>query len=239
MVLKVVYIYPGLIKIRVMKNATLTITLILIGTLTLMAQDKVQDRDQERLMLVDGDVLQIRDQDQIRLQDPITLKDGTVVNPDGSYTTREGDRLRLQEGECLDGDGIKYSNEYQYRYKVKQENEGLSDAQLQDRNQNRYQVMLIDGEAFQIRNREQYSIQSPVNLGDGLIVDPDGTYQNAQRKQLRLKEGEGLNMDGAMFNNMYQHRKMLVQKNMKVNKNLMHKKVQKKPSVQKKKKISN
>jgi hypothetical protein len=69
-------------------------------------------------MLVDGDVLQIRDRDQIRLQDKIILTDGTTVNPDGSS---RGDRLRLRNGECLDMNGVKYSNEYQYRSKIKQE----------------------------------------------------------------------------------------------------------------------
>jgi hypothetical protein len=44
-----------------------------------------QDQDQDRLMLVDGDVLQIRDRDQIRLQDKIILTNGTTVNPDGTF----------------------------------------------------------------------------------------------------------------------------------------------------------
>jgi hypothetical protein len=43
-------------------------------------QDQDQDQKQDRLMLVDGDVLQIRDRDQIRLQDKIILTDGTTVN---------------------------------------------------------------------------------------------------------------------------------------------------------------
>ena len=173
------------------------------------------------------------------MQDPLTLNDGTLVNPDGSYITRDRNRLRLQDGECLDNDGVKYRNEYQYRYKVKQENKGLTDAQIQERNQNRFQIMMIDGEAFQIRNREQNQIQNQVALGDGIVVNPDGSYQNAQQKQLRLQDGECINMDGAKFNNMYQHRKMMVQKNMSTNK--MIKKGTKKPSTKKKigKKSSN
>jgi hypothetical protein len=60
-------------------------------------------------MLVDGDVLQIRDRDQIRLQDKIILTNGTTVNPDGTFE-KGGDRLRLRDGECLDMNGVKYSN---------------------------------------------------------------------------------------------------------------------------------
>jgi hypothetical protein len=44
------------------------------------------------------------------------LTDGTTVNPDGTSRKR-GDRLRLRNGECLDMNGVKYSNEYQYRSK--------------------------------------------------------------------------------------------------------------------------
>ncbi|MEQ8421099.1 MAG: DUF6799 domain-containing protein, partial [Arenibacter algicola] len=86
-----------------MKRIIFTMVFIAFGSIMLNAQDQDQlrDRDQDRLMYVDGEVLQIRDRDQIRLQDPLTLNDGTVVNPDGSYITRDKDRLRLKDGECL------------------------------------------------------------------------------------------------------------------------------------------
>jgi hypothetical protein len=37
----------------------------------------------------------------------------------------EKGRLRLRNGECLDMNGVKYSNEYQYRSKIKKENKIL------------------------------------------------------------------------------------------------------------------
>ena len=218
-----------------MKRALMLMVFAVLGTAALTAQDqdKYQDRDQDRLMMVDGDVLQIRDRDQIRLQEPITLSDGTIVNPDGSYMTRDQDRLRLNDGECLDSDGVRYRNEYQYRYKVHQENKGLSIAQVQERNQKRYQVMMIEGEAFQIMNREQNRIQEQVNLGNGIVVNPDGSYQNQKRQQLHLKEGECINLDGAMFKNTYQHRKVIAQKKMLGNKTKMMKKGVKKTKAKK------
>jgi hypothetical protein len=76
-----------------------------LGSTALFAQDQ----DQDRLMLVDGDVLQIRDRDQIRLQDKIILTNGTTVNQMVLSRKRGGDRLRLR-GECLDMNGVKYSN---------------------------------------------------------------------------------------------------------------------------------
>jgi hypothetical protein len=149
------------------------------------------------------------------------LSDGTVVNPNGTYVKNRV-RQRLQDGECLDMNGNKYANEYQYRNQVKKENQGLTQAQMQERNQNRYQLMMIDGEMYQIRNQEQYRIRNQVNLADGTAVNPDGTYIR-ERQQLRLQDGECINMDGQLYQNTYQHRKMVVQKNKTANKKALKK----------------
>ncbi|WP_445955551.1 DUF6799 domain-containing protein [Yeosuana sp.] len=215
-----------------MKKMLYLIVLVALGTTTITAQDQNQDKDQDqdqvRLMLVDGDVLQIRDRDQIRLKDKVTLTDGTVINPDGSYLTRDRAQLRLKDGECLDMNGIKYNNEYQYQFMVKQNNKGLSEDQIQQRSQNRTHFMLVDGEMLQIKNQSQNRLQQKLTLQNGIVVNPNGVYQTRERKQLQLKDGECLNMSGEMFKNTYQHRKMILQKNM------MKNKVQMKPNVQKK-----
>jgi len=203
-----------------MKRLTILAASIVLGTASLVAQDRdqVQDRDQDRLMLVDGEMLQIRDRDQTRLDEPLTLNDGTVINPDGTYMTRDQVRLRLRDGECLDNDGVLYRNEYQYRYKVQKENNGLAENQVRERNQNRFQIMVIDGEAYQIRNEFQNQIQNQMQVGEGMVVNPDGTYRIQNQEQLQLRDGECLNMEGAKFMNMYQHRKMIIQKNKSLNK---------------------
>jgi hypothetical protein len=212
-----------------MKKLIFAIVFVVLGTTAIMAQDKDQVRvqDQDRLMLVDGDVLQIIDRDQIRLKDKTTLKDGTIINANGSYITRDRDRLRLKDGECLDSDGIKYRNEYQYRYKIQQENKGLTQSQIQERNQSRVHYTLMDGEMFQIRNQSQNRIQSQLKLNDGSVVNADGTYQTRDRKQLKLQDGECINMDGKMFKNTYKFRKMNLKKAM------LNKKLQKAPKKQK------
>ncbi len=220
-----------------MRKTILSLLFVVLTTTAITAQDRDRDRDQDRdqirLQLVDGDVLQIRDRDQIRLRDKITLNDGTVVNPDGTYLKNQ-ERLRLRDGECLDADGVKYANEYQYRARINKENQGLSQAQIQARNQNRFHIMAVDGEMLQIRNQSQERLNTSMTLENGTVVNPDGTYQLRDRKQLQLKDGECLNMDGQLFKNSLQNRKMLVKKNKKANKQMMNKKVQKKPAVQKK-----
>ena len=167
---------------------------VVLGTSVLAAQerdqDRIQDQDRTKLVMVNGEMLELRDRAENRLMEKQTLADGTVIHPDGTYQTRGGERLRLQDGECLDGDGIKYRNEYQYRYKVNQENKGLAQNQVEERNQNRLHYMLVDGEMYQIENQFQNRLQSQINLADGGSVNPDGTYQTRERKQLKLQDGE-------------------------------------------------
>ena len=223
------------LNLNKMKKMILLLAFVVLGTTAMWSQDKAQDRDQVRLMLVDGDMLQIKDQDRVQLHDQLTLNDGTVVYPNGTYQNKDGVKLRLKNGECLDNDGVKYSNEYQYRYTVKQENQGLSQAQIENRNQNRYQLMLIDGDVYQIRNQYQNQLQQQLNLANGTVVNPDGSYLTRDRQQLRLKDGECLNMDGTMFKNSYTQQKMLVKKNINTNKNMKKKSIQKGSSIQKSK----
>lgn len=222
-----------------MKRLLLLAAYVVLGTTVLTAQerdqDRIQDQDRTKLVMVDGEMLELRDRAQIRLMEQQTLQDGTVIHPDGSYQTRDGERLRLQNGECLDGDGIKYRNEYQYRYKVNQENKGLVQNQIEERNQNRLHYMLIEGEMYRIENQYQNRLQAQMNLAEGGSVQPDGTYQTKDRKQLKLQDGECLNLDGQKFKNLHQHRKMVVQKNIQANKKMMMKTNVKKPVIQKKK----
>lgn len=222
-----------------MKKIMFLAAFVVLGTALLTAQerdrDRIQDQDRTKLVMVNGEMLELRDRAQLRLKDKQTLEDGTIVHPDGTYVAQDGQRLRLKNGECLDGDGIKYRNEYQYRYKVNQESKGLAQNQVEERNRNRLQYMLVDGEMYQIENQFQNRLQTQINLADGGSINPDGTYQTRGRKQLKLQDGECLNLDGQKFQNLHQQRKMMVQKNMRANKKMMKKTGVKKPVIQKRK----
>ena len=215
-----------------MKKKVLVIVFIVFGIAMINAQDKDQDQDrdriQDRFMLVDGDVLQIRDRDQIRLQDQIVLSDETTVKPNGVYLTKDQKQYRLRDGECMDMDGIKYRNEYQYRHKVQQENKGLTNAQIQERNKDRSVLMQIDGNVYLLENQFQQRLQQRYNFANGGFVDADGAYVNRDREQLRLRDGECLNMDGEKFMNTYMHREMMTKRNANAKKSMISKKVPKK-----------
>ena len=165
-------------------------------------------------MIVNGDVLLIRDNHPISLQSRVTLSDGTLVNPDGTYQTKDFKRFRLQEGECLDNDGIKYRNECQYRNKVIQENKGLTLAKIKERNLHRFQLKFLDRKMFKIMNQSQKRLLKRITLRNGTVVYPDGSCQTLNSKKIfRLIDGECLNMDGEIFHDTCMHQEMLIQKN--------------------------
>ena len=162
-----------------MKRIVYLVLFMFLGTSVMIAQerdrDRIQDQDRTKMVMVNGEMLELRDRAEMRLREKATLNDGTVIYPDGTYATKDGTKFRLKDGECLDGDGIKYRNEYQYRFKIQQENKGLAEGLVKERNQNRVHYTLVDGEAFLIRNQSQRRLDEKIELADGMSVNPDGS----------------------------------------------------------------
>ncbi len=96
--------------------------------MALKAQDPGRERirDQTRLLAMNSALLQVRDPTEMQLREQQTLADGTVLYANGRYKSPDSKRYRPGEGECLDGDGALYRNEYQYHHKLERENAGLS-----------------------------------------------------------------------------------------------------------------
>jgi hypothetical protein len=49
-----------------------------------------------------------------------------------------------------------------------------------ERNQERSHLTVIDGNVYQIRNQKQNQLKQTFNLGNGVVVNPDGTYQKRE-----------------------------------------------------------
>ncbi len=179
--------------------------------LTAQNQDKYHDQDQDRVMAVNGEMLLIKDHNPIQLLGRLILIDGTIIDRDGTCYTKDSKKFHLLAGECLDNNGIKYVNDYQYRFKVEQENKGLSQTSIEKRNQNRFQLMLIDGDMFKILNHSQKPLLQTIKLENGTVVNPNGICQTTDHKQFRLLDGECLNKDGEIFHNSCVHQNMFVE----------------------------
>ena len=59
----------------------------------------------------------------------------------------------------------------------------------QDRDQIRLQehLMLIDGKMYQVRDQDKTELKDQLQLKDGTRVNPDGSVQYQDQKQIRLK----------------------------------------------------
>jgi hypothetical protein len=224
-----------------MKKRIFAMAVIGFAAITLTAQerdrDRIQDQDQTKLMVVNGQMLQLRDRAELHLQEKQTLSDGTVLEANGKYISPEGNKYRLKNGECLDGDGALYRNEYQYRNKVQRENEGLNREQVRERNQNRIFYTMVDGEVLLVRNQEQNRLEQAIRLEDGTMAYPDGSYQLQNREREKLQNGAILSQKGPIYRNMYQFRKQLIRPDMPA-KGKMIKHGQPKPKIQTRKKSS-
>lgn len=210
-----------------MRKKIVGLVLLAMAATTLTAQeqdrDRIQDQDRTKLVVVNGEMLQVRERAEIHVRERVTLSDGTVLQPNGAYETPDGKRYRLKDGECLDGDGIMYRNEYQYRHKIQQENAGLNPQQVRERNQNRVQYAFMDGNLYQIRNQEQHRLETAMRLENGATAFPDGSYQLQNQNRIRLENGQCISIQGDMFRNMYQMRKQMMQRRQLPNKQLMKK----------------
>ncbi|GAA4272827.1 hypothetical protein GCM10022258_21210 [Aquimarina gracilis] len=181
---------------------------MVLGTLSLTAQNM----DQSSLVYIDGDMIQFEDNNQELLEESTMLLDCSTLFPDGSFKTADGLQFRLKDGECLDMYGIRYRNEYQYRYKMKKENKDLTPVQLQNRYQDKVHYIKLNGDVFKIKNRYQKRIRKPVTLKNNTIVDPFGTYKTPGQEEIRFKDGECLNSSGVKFEGISEYRKVLAKK---------------------------
>ncbi|MBT8293559.1 MAG: hypothetical protein KJN70_09800, partial [Eudoraea sp.] len=90
-----------------MKKIFFLVAFVVLGSIVLTAQerdqDRIQDQDRTKLVMINGEMLELRDRVEMRLKEKQTLSDGSVVSPDGTYETSDGSRLKLKNGECLDG----------------------------------------------------------------------------------------------------------------------------------------
>ncbi|KAA3622224.1 MAG: hypothetical protein DWP94_08760 [Flavobacterium sp.] len=195
-----------------MKKMLIIAVMLMIGSSVLMAQerdqDRVQDQDRTKLVMIDGEMLEVQERAQQRLTNQLRLNDGTILESNGRYTTKFGEKLKLRDGECLDNDGIRYRNEYQYRYKIQQENKGLDQAMIQERNRNRIHYAMVDGEVWQFQTMAQRRLQKRMTLNGDVEVETNGLDRKNNGKQLQLRDGECLNNAGVMFKNLNQFRKM-------------------------------
>jgi len=85
--------------------------------------------------------------------------------------------------------------------------------QKRDRIHQEDHLMLKDGKLYQVKQGVQSQVQAQITFNNGLICNPDGSYQLKDRTQLRLRDGECLDMEGNRYlnQNRFNNRKTMSQ----------------------------
>lgn len=73
--------------------------------------------------------------------------------------------------------------------------------QKRDRIHQEDHLLYQDGKLYQYRNGERTQLQQQLQLKNGTVCNPDGTCQLKDRTQLRLRNGECLDMSGNRYLN--------------------------------------
>jgi hypothetical protein len=80
-------------------------------------------------------------------------------------------------------------------------------AQQQDQEQNQDKIRqedhyrYFDGQLFQYRNGVQSRVMEQQKLNNGIILNPDGSYQLQNQEKYQLRKGECLDRNGLVYKN--------------------------------------
>ena len=84
-----------------MKQIFLFVFALFITTGAVMAQDKMQVEDANYVILLNEKVYHYTQSGVELLKSDLKLNNGTVVKTDGSYITKDGNKMMLKDGQCL------------------------------------------------------------------------------------------------------------------------------------------
>ena len=176
--------------------------LSLIPAVSGQDQNRDQDRVQEHLMLKDGKMYRVNEQKQTQLTTPLQLDNGATVNPDGTYQLQDRKQKRLKDGQCLDFQGNRYSNQQQFREQMQLRNQALVQEHYEFKN----------GQMYRWRNQTQEQLQEQVEFKNGSVIYPNGQLQKQNRKQVHLRDGECLDLNGNRYENQHRYTERMMQK---------------------------
>lgn len=154
-------------------------------------RQRLQANAQEHFLFQNGKMFRVQNTQQNQLNERLNLQSGLVVNPDGSFLNKTKDRIQLRNGECIDPDGNLYASQVQLRDQAM--------IRLQAMNQEHF--IYQNGQLFRAQNQEQKMVTEKLTLYNGLIINPDGTFQAKNKNQERLANGECLDTEGIRYKN--------------------------------------
>ena len=106
-----------------------------------------------------------------------------------------------------------------------QRDQTKSQTQKRDRIHQEEHLMYMDGKLYRWQNGERVQVQSQVQLRNGGVANPDGTYQLQNQERMQLRNGECLDMDGNRYKSQKRfnkHRMMTHQQIQQSHQRAMH-----------------
>lgn len=130
-------------------------------------QVRLMAMNQEHFVYQDGVLFHILNQERQRVREQVRLRDGTTVDPDGTVRTRTREQSRLRNGECFGTDGNRFSSQQQFREQTQNQFTAMSEPHFFYQN----------GKAYQMKNQIRTQLHERWSLKNGLVINPDGSYQ--------------------------------------------------------------
>jgi hypothetical protein len=104
---------------------------------------------------------------------------------------------------------------------IVQQNQRPTQLQRRDRIHQEEHLMLLNGKLYKMQYGVRTQVENQVQLRNGGIANPDGSYQLKNSVLMQLHNGECLDLNGNLYQNqnMFGRRQMIGQPKMMQNKN--------------------
>lgn len=66
-----------------------------------------------------------------------------------------------------------------------------------------------NGQMYQVQNQQKFQVRERISNQNGLVVNPDGSYQYRNQAQVRLGEGECLDPEGMQYRSQSQYQQQM------------------------------
>ena len=70
---------------------------------------------EDHFVVQKGQMYQMKNKEKTQLKDKYVLQNGSILYPDGNLQIRDGKRLQLRDGECMDMQGNRYDSQDSFR----------------------------------------------------------------------------------------------------------------------------
>jgi len=137
---------------------------------------KTEHMKKDCIMMKDGKMMVTKDGKQMMMTENMALSNGTMVMPDGSYTTKDGTKMMLKEGEMMGMDGKVWKGHMK------------KDC-----------VMMKGGKMMVMKAGKEMAMTENMTMANGTTVMPDGSYTTKDGAKMMFNDGEKMGMDGKIW----------------------------------------